>query len=515
LRNACIAYSIFLVAALGASNVAKGRDCQDDAKTAVSGIGKVALMRPGSGGSIILLEEDHSSYRANVEEAIFLLRLHAACGLNDIGLEGYTKQDRQFYRLGGANPRVAATMLMDGEISAAEFMYLGFDVHVYPIEDENDRAPYDQGNLDAAQDLLQKLLNSNVTRRLRNHEITADQIQRARTPSQQMALVDDPFLVEFWKKATGTESKFVNEQEEITMYEKLSQLAQSPDKAALAASIQFLGKRHNASLTMSKSIVEITKRIGTDASVAAIIGAAHTPDMVRELATSGRPVVVFTPEIAGLITEAYTGPEMRAKEQRASSRQDSLGETLRSVLEGAPRMKPQPTVTSPSVATEFELLDKLDRLTVLAFGAGGSGGIIPPRRPRNSKGEFPEDAGLIEKLWTGIPGELLTGAFFLIDSNKIELTRSPDGFAALLLPVVFTNEDKRKNSTVWFKLAKSDIALGKGRELTTEQQLVQTASNRPPTEKSNDVKVEEISPETSLAFGLDKTKVRETVLNRS
>lgn len=521
--------AVFTVGAiLGLNDRADARECHDvSTAAAAAGVGKAVLVRHGSGGEIILMEETHDSYRSNIEEAIFLLRLGQACARNDIGLEGYTKQDKPFFRFGPPNPAVALSMLRDGVISAAEFMYLGFDAHVHPIEDGADRVDIHDTHEEAPPHILTKLLEANIIGRIRKGEISKEDLLEAKGDvSRTLSLVNDPFLLSFKNKLIDNEAKFSGSQEEIEMNEKLLRLAESAgaiagiaetDLASMRMALTYLKKRQHASVTMANSIIAAINGLRANDRFASIIGSAHTKNMVSLLSRSGRPLLVFTPQVTGSDDELFADAEMAAKFDRNTSRQDAWGSILRSVLPAQStnqQMKPPVSITSPSVSTEFEFLDKMDQLTSLAFGNGGD--KIPPTRPPIPSAEFPEDHGLWKALLSKVPPDVLKGQFFKIDRDQIKMDRDERGFAALILPVQFGDESKNKSQLLWVKLAKSDIALGIKSGLNVEQELVQTASgSRHPAPPPNDVKIEEISPGTSMALGIDEEKVKKTKLNRT
>jgi len=139
---------------------------RDEVAKAASGIGTLSTVKQGRGGSIILIEESHNSYRSNIDEAIFLLRLHTDCNLSNIGLEGYTEEAIPFFRRGAPNKGIAITLSKDGEINAAEFMYLGFDLRIFPIEEKNDRVSFNETYSGASNSRIEQITERECTAKI-------------------------------------------------------------------------------------------------------------------------------------------------------------------------------------------------------------------------------------------------------------------------------------------------------------------------------------------------------------
>jgi hypothetical protein len=203
-----------------------------------------------------------------------------------------------------------------------------------------------------------------------------------------------------------------------------------------------------------------------------------------------------------------------------SSRQDVLGSTLRSsaVNDPSKKMKPPPAILPPlpGVLTEFELLDKIDRFTTLVFGGMGGGGSIPPLRPATPSGQYPDDDALNKKLPSLIPTILLAGGGFSIDPGSIKLVRDKEGVGSLMFPVDFTDDKKASKGTIWFKAAKSEIALEKKSAPSPELKVTAALSNGgpPPSTPSDGIKKEDITPETQIVFGFDEHQIASANANR-
>ena len=275
----------------------------------------------------------------------------------------------------------------------------------------------------------------------------------------------------------------------------------------------FLSKRSNATKTMAESVIAIlASKARYGGTVAAIVGSAHAAEMRNRLLNSSKSVVVFLPNSMTIRTNRYSSEEMRLKEEIKPSRQDSFGSILRGETVAPAQMKPQPTLLSPAVLTEYELIDHLDRITQMAFGSkgGGNGGIIPPTNTGTGSKE-PDDRSSINLFLSKLKPQLLIGNGFAIEKDKIEVLRDKSGFASLLMPIHLVQQDKQ----MWVKTTRSDASLRNTANQAPEEKLLSAATDRPKAQQNDGVEKDELTPDVSIAFGEEKQKVENSTLHQS
>jgi hypothetical protein len=204
IRKSAARFLLANMALVGVSpfgNAALSADCVEISKSASAGLGTTTQVQAGTGGAIIILGERHDSYKPNLQEALYIKKLHENCSLNDVGLEGFTVEDPSFTRPVDANAQIASTMLIDGEINAAEFAYLAMDINVHPLEEKQDRVNFDETHEDSIAILLADVVIESLKNELRLGLISNAQIVQANNDHDKLlALVNDDSLQSLVKK---------------------------------------------------------------------------------------------------------------------------------------------------------------------------------------------------------------------------------------------------------------------------------------------------------------------------
>lgn len=444
--NAILSLTIILAFAFGPTRQASATEpsLRELCNHAVLDVGHARIVQEAPDASpLLIIEEIHNSRQVQIEQAIMLVRLHAK-GLRDIALEGYLMdadpQDTQWYQTAASkNPRgkitTAIRLLEEGEISAAEFAALALDgIRLVPIEIEKE---YSSDNIDrnasgAVEWYLLKIAEHSV-RSENPHkgalteaiaafkELEARKANVEEIDTQRRVVADTLATYKAWaisqddwaknryeevQRITSGEWKlirFVEIADEVQVRVKNLNISVGQEaEAAMKAFMVFWAPRANATKTMADATAAMPGA-GSSPQVA-VIGAAHTGDMVELLKTRRPTLAVLTP--AGFAAsqkkealELYPASRLNRKYERESLYPEGLSQWI---VEHVPsQKKPQPVLNEPWLRAKSELYLFTDRVAREILGPGGS-----TRRG--------------QARW-GFGGGELTGKYITVDPDRISL----------------------------------------------------------------------------------------------
>lgn len=340
-------------------------------------LGKVVAVHQGSRGSVVLLEEEHTSRAGQIEIANILVRLYKRQGMRIVGLEGSTdsKLDAKWaVRMPPTDRfRVASRLLGDGELSSAEFLASAFaDVKVIGIDspvdykvDMQDRASVAsvlylvliaQTSLNpAAQEKLGKLLEQKKIKEATEFSINSDSwtkrvyatlTDRSRNPSIEVEL----------DKISSIEAEA--KKRSVPIPPQLSQ-----DLEELKAFLQAASRRSDYMVTQIARLATDPKQV-----VAAIIGAGHTERMTKLLKAQGIAHAIVRPNALDQRSEGTVrSDEYQAYKRKLEGKSvDTRG--LGAILDR--QRKPPPVVAQPWLERKASIyqatLAVVDRVLIAA-----------------------------------------------------------------------------------------------------------------------------------------------------
>ncbi|MHB8523754.1 MAG: hypothetical protein ACYDH9_23785 [Limisphaerales bacterium] len=393
-------------APLAAANPnAPAADVKTIAEAVSRDIGTVPRTRSGTHGALILVfEETHTSRPGQLEQAIALVRLHDQFRLRDIALEGYLKERptitaEWFAKAGRGLPpteraAVAAQMLRDGEISAAEFMKLTYDDMVlHPIETLAEHAVELKG--EAATITLTYLLKIAQTSLRESHVPRLQELQREvqgasgdRKTAKAKEMLDFILSVDPWTKAKGAAltdtnqlniipaEKMLAEVEEIERHARTAGVdLEGKEKQAMEDNLRFWRGRVAASGTMIAETGRIADRPGVRL-VALNIGAAHTDGMAAVLDREKRPYAVIRPLALsrGMSASLAEIDALERKYKGLSVFNEGITKELLDAFPVRTQRKPEPDLDQPWLQAKAEMYLFTSRITRRVIPAPGSGG---------------------------------------------------------------------------------------------------------------------------------------------
>ena len=438
--------------------------------------GKVERTRAEGGGApIVVFEEDHASVSGQVEEALMLTRLYERYQLRETVLEGYNGHDLESsagkvrdvigLHSGATVERIAATLLREGEINAAEFLSLVYpDVHIDKGESGGGaRSGENQAEIELL--LKSRLLFAFIAiqHNALSHQESATFLQELKPilpidsteKANRLVKICDPVIQKDpWTQAHNDAlfpqdpSHTVSiEQELAAIGEIKTEAAKLSGELASLASItdefeRFLQGRARASEELAQAALTQSGRHDVPV-VAMIIGAAHTARVTKLLDDAGATYAVVSPASLGSETDMRLAGSTYDRKASLQSVSTDLSGALDSAFPSVDRRNKLPTVLQQEwLAAKAELYSATDDI-VQALGSGGDGsGGRPPFNTRLA----------------GIPDDRFNGKFIFIDRSKVRQARE-SGRMVYIFPVVLNPNDTTHRRTVWIKAAYSPVAV--------------------------------------------------------
>jgi len=432
------------------------------------GLGTVTRLGEGTKGSpIIVLEETHTSLSGQLEQAIVLVRLYEQFGLRDIALEGYLKErppiTTEWFSKAGRGltvierSSVAAQMLSEGEISAAEFMKLTYDdIILHPIETLAEHAV--ELNKEASTITLTYLIkiaqNSLQESHVPKMKELEREIQNASGNGKMLKineLLDFIMSVDAWTKSKYSELKDTNRLKSITA-EKFLADVEEIDRRARSANVQlekeemkameenlkFWRGRKDASRTMIAETCRIADRPGVKL-IALNIGAAHTDGMVAMLSNDKRAfAVIQTMALSG--DRSTTRGEIETLNRKYKGLSIFNEGITKELLEAFPilnQKKPEPVLNQPWLQAKAEMHLFITRITRRVIPSPANGGA-PPFTPRPPTGSPP----------FGFGDDDFKGKWIYINPKMISAVPNEN---AVMFPMVLNPEDPSRKKEMWVK----------------------------------------------------------------
>lgn len=480
LNPSLIAVLVLLVFACRLSNAEASKERQSEAN--IAGNDPVAIVQqackgaatvsrvvpPGKAGqTLVVLEETHNSLAVQLELAAVLVRLHAS-GLTDVVLEGYLKDDVTgaarkpvsrdwFSKAAGSLPsdvqrETASRLLMEGEISAAEFLFLGYDdVKLIPAETVSVRGgDYNEKHTEAVIKAIglisEAVLQSAVAKGrvdIAKFNQLATLVQSAADDEAKKQAVQalmnyistlDPWLMSAYGTLTNADlAARAALTDQARLHEELDGQAKkwgvTVDNQLLKEGAEFFRQREKANAVMLTSIPKLESRL-----VALNVGAAHTGGIIELLKKMGLGVIVVTPlslhDKAGRLTTA----QFEAKQQlRSVYDTGHIARVLKMIpaITAPKKKKPEPSSTEPWCQAKGELYAFMSRITRGILGS--------PQLPGGGQPPF------------GFENDAFRGEFFFIDLRRVRYLPAE---TAILFPIALKNEPERV--VLWVKSVKSD-----------------------------------------------------------
>lgn len=425
---------------------------------------------PAKGGrTFVLLEESHDAVAGQIELAAVLVRLHAA-GMKQIVLEGYLKDARTgapqnpvsrdwFQKAAGTLPvdvqrEVAARMLKEGEISAAEFLFLAYDdIRLIPGETPDVRRGELNDNHgkainEAVSGIAQAVLKDAVTNKTvdvgkfnqlgtRAQNAVGEQEKRDAAKKLMEYITSlDPWLKSAYAALTNEDlaaSTALSDQARIhrELIDQAKKRGVMIDAKLLWEAAQFYENREKASDVMVESSVGTKPRI-----VVLNIGAAHSGRVSDLLKRQGLGVIVVRPRSFSDQRARLSFAQFDAKQQgRSVFDAGQIARLLKTLPDGVERArkKPEPSLTQTWCRAKGELYLIMSRLTR---------GILSPRAPPG-RGEPP----------FGFANGDFTGDFFSVDPRRVRYI-ADENPKAILFPIV--RNDTPGTVALWVKSALVD-----------------------------------------------------------
>lgn len=476
-----------LVTLIAAQGCAIKREDPKELAAAVSrDVATVGQVSQGTNGApIIILEEQHTSRAAQLQEAVVLNRLFNDHKVKHIGLEGYIKEQptlnsdwfSKAARDAQAARPVAVSLLREGEISSAEFMKLiDGTTGLIPIET---RSEFDLQEPDGREvffvciDIIyrtalkslrpeQEAKLDEIIRKADDHK--SDPAARKKKMQEAMfkyiystdptVLSADPWVSETMSVFKKPESLFIMSLEkEVALYEGIQKHArekavplQADEQLTLDSYVTFLQKRMAASKTMADAIAPVADQNDTYA-VAIIVGAAHTEGICKLLKDAGRPFAVVRPMALDAKEDVSVIPSKMFLNKYKGGSVYSGGFT-KMLLDSFPASAghhPPPVVQQQWFEAKSELYLYTERISHDLFGGGGKG-TVPPAPPGGAGSGPPY----------GFGDNDFRGSFIYIDPKKIKIV--PDGKngkgLAAVFPVEMNPNDPLRHKTIWAKAAR-------------------------------------------------------------
>lgn len=525
--------TIFLVLAVLVSGCGKVTvDIEPIARTASNEVGVVGKTSKGTkGAGIVFLEERHTSRAGQIELAIVLLRLHDLNGLKHIELEGYLKEDPKieidWFKKAAKDDlmtraRVAASLLKEGEISAAEFMKLVYDdIVLDPIElkaEHSVEISQDEGRAPRLYllKIAQKSVRQEHVPRLQQFEDEIAKLsgEAKQTKSKEMLeyiLSIDPWATEKSKvlrdaNVGGSMSaeNFIKTANEIKERAQNLAVPISPaEKTAMEGYIEFFDGRIKASKTMMVTAGEIADR--RDVSLVALnIGAAHTAGMTDMAVADNRPFAVITPlslnknEKKGDLTIDM----FNRKQKKLSVYSEGFTDTIfKTFPDSKQNLKKPPTILSEP---PFQGKSELSLFTHRIARAM----LMPQSPPGGGKPPY------------GFSDDDFNGKWIYIDPKRISVIQDGRDIKkrAVLFRAIINHENPEMRREIWVKAGLVMDKDGKIADDPNIESLLKKLLSEVKTEDVPDKKAEDeagrihITLDTIAAFGTSEEAVKNVSL---
>jgi hypothetical protein len=448
----------------------------------------------GKGSTVIVFEEDHGSISGQIEQALMLTRLRDKFGLRDIVLEGYSGggleasarkvREAMGKRSSSSVERIAATLVREGELSAAEFMAIAYpDVRIVKGESAGGATSEER------EQTFDFYMNSRPLLALiaiEHHALTGLEAERFLTTLKSLMPIDSQVKAESliklcepviqkdaWTRERN-ETLFSNGKSIVAIEDQIAATREvrteakklPPNIATLATSADgfesFLEARRQASAQLVKSSVDLAAK-GSSPVIALIIGAAHTAAVATMLADAKVPYAVIRPDSLGSTQDVRLPGRAYDRKLRGLSTTGVLAGALEGAFPDSTRHKPAPVLDQNWLSAKAELYGMVDDLTErlakggpAPAGAAEGGGTKPPS---------------IDTLLVGMPDDSFRGSFIFIDRKRIK-EQVENGRHVYIFPVVMNPGDSSRSKTVWVKTAFArDTSPAKGQTSKAEQAL--------------------------------------------
>lgn len=529
-------------------------------------VAKVPQFSEGEKGApIMILEEQHTSRAAQIQEAIVLNRLFKDHKVTTVGLEGYIKEQAQltsdwFFKAAGnsqAGKAVAVALLREGEISSAEFGKLIYkDTIVSPIETRSEfemQEPEARDVFAVCLDIIFKVtlrsLRPEAQAKLQSMLGEVDQSEsnpqtaKKREAAQRYifntlatkpeTLSTDPWVTNTINTLKGdVRVGTMPLEKEVEFYRGIQTHAQAAsitleadERRVLDNFVTFLQKRMAATKTMVESVRPIADQSDVYA-VAMIVGAAHTDEVCRRLKEEGRPFAVVRPNSLDAKDDPSVIP-MRGflrKYQGNSIYGGGITDTLLQVFPANSGHHPPTVLQQQWFEAKSELYLYTERISRELLGGGGNGSLPPA-----GSGSAPYGFGEND----------FRGNFIYIDAKKIKIvTDGVNGKGrAVVFPIEMNPNDPVRHKTIWTKAARVGEEVPAASEKEDVEKMLKEAlhdveekSRKAPSDeellspKANEraqaapLKIEDeagrikITRETMATYGFSEDQVTRTVL---
>jgi len=294
------------------------------AKAIADGVGTVQdVDAKGDKGSVIVLEEYHTSRVGQLQDAVMLVRLHDRYGLSTVGLEGCVQSARalnatRFHAMGGpgakdAREDVAVRMLAEGEISQAEFTTMVFpDVAVRGLEKAEEYQVRPQGEGSPAATYLLGIVEKKLTQSdIRKVNGLIQEGKKKEALDYMMNA--DPWVREQFEAMKNPGQSIGGMATRLrAIRDKAKEMGvavEASTRQEMDSVLAFFEMAEKRSETMVGKIAELA---GTEPGkvIAMVIGAGHSEQVTKLLRERGlsyalvRPIA-FNPEYANLTTEQF------------------------------------------------------------------------------------------------------------------------------------------------------------------------------------------------------------------
>ena len=440
------------------------------ARTISVGVGVVgAKSATGKGTAVIVFEEDHGSISGQIEQALMLTRLRDKFGLREVVLEGYSgsgleasaRKVREAVagRSNSSIERIAATLVREGELSAAEFMSIAYpDVRIVKGESAGGAT---SGEREQTVDFFMNSRPLLALIAVEHQALKGPEVDRFLSSLKALFPVDSSSKAESliklceaviekdpWTRSRN-EILFPNgrtivpiEQELTAIREIRAESNKLPQSvAALAKSAEvferFLQGRRQASAELVKSSVERAANGGRPV-VALVVGAAHTAGVSGLLADAKVPYAVLRSASLGSPRDVRLPSRSYDRKLLGLSASGALAGALEIAFPVATRHKPAPVLEQDCLSAKVEMYGMVDdlaerlgksRALPQAGGAGG-GGTKPPS---------------FDALLAGIPEDSLRGRFMFIDRKRVK-EREENGRRVFVFPIVLNPGDSSRTA---------------------------------------------------------------------
>ncbi len=509
----------------------------------------VGLVQPrqhdgAKGTAIFMFEENHADLAGQIEQAIMLARLHERYQLRDIALEGYLLGDppikkdwfvAMVSRYPPARRSVPVRLLREGEISAAEFMYLVYDdISLYPIEIGKEyNVTLDKRDAIAPLTYLYKLsikslkikierrtLNSKQAKRLvelkRGIEKASDETKNKLQNEyiKYVLSLDNwtaPRAEEFLDPeiaANLTSEKRVETLNQIRDRARRERIAITPEeKESFERYYRFWDGRAKANHTMARLTTEISNSAESPL-LAMIVGKAHTDKLCRLLSSSDRSYAVLRSASLSApdVSTQLPGPMFERKYRKLSPYSQGYMGILLDTFQGAAHKKPPSVLNQSFLRAKTELYMLTDQIVQRIL-------TPPPGKPPTPP--FPP-AGAIPPY--GFTNDDLSGQYVAVNPRQISIVDDEDRTGrAVLFPAVLNPNDPKNRKVLWVKAGLGSALLSRGQTQSVERMLFGALhslkqSGRPNESVEDEAGRVQIAECSVAVLSLDRNKVESTSL---